>query len=165
MDFGLDLQGSDAKVILRFQQFPRDVHDRLLLAMRSIEQRLEVAVVAGEPARTGALRQLTGGRVYDHDTRIAAVVGVRATSPNEAKKAAALEYGSSKPLTVRAHEASLAHVYSRAIAPITVQIGAHARTPNIDPFRFLRGPPQAIRSQAIADMRAAVDQAVQGSNE
>jgi hypothetical protein len=158
--FGLEITG-DTKAVLRFQQFPQAAHDRLLTVLRSLEARLEAAVLAQEPTATGAMRTLTGGRVYDHGARIAAVVGVRATSANEARKAAALEYGSHKALTVRAHTASLSHLWSRAIATISVQVPAHPRTPNIDEVRFLRGPLDALRSDAIAEMEAAVASATQ----
>ena len=159
-DFGIQL-GDDRRVILRFEQFPAAVHDRLLATLTAIEQRLEAAIIAAEPAgATGQLRAITGGRVYDHGARIAAVVGVRADGPMAAGKAGALEYGSHRALVVRAHQAKLAHFWSRAIAAITVDVAAHSRMSNIDPRRFLRDPVEAIRSEAIAEMRAALDAAV-----
>jgi hypothetical protein len=158
--FGLEITG-DTRAVLRFDRFPAAAHDRLLAVLEGLMQRLLAAVLADEPDKTGALRSLTGGRVYDHGTRIAAVVGIRALTQGEARKAAALEYGSHKALTMRAHQATLTHLWGRAISPITVDIPAHGRTPNIEAQRFLRDPIEAIRADAIAEMRAALDGAVQ----
>lgn len=162
--FALEISG-DRSAALRFEQFPAFAHDRLLGALQSIEQRLEAAVLASEPTRSGALRGLTGGRVYDHGNRIAAVVGVRAQTADEARKAAALEYGSRKQaITVRAHEARLAHIWKRAIAEINVSVPSYERTPDIAAVRFLRSPIQAIRDEALAELRAALDQAVEDAS-
>ena len=162
-DLGMDLQDSDRKVILRFEKFPADMHDRLLETLTRLERRLEGAVIAQEPERTGMLRSITGGRVYDHGDRIAAVVGVRAPDPNEAKKAAALEFGSHRSIAVRAHEAKLTHLWGRAISPMMVQVPLHQRLSNLDPRRFLRGPIEAMHGEAIAELRAAVDRVTRSS--
>lgn len=160
MQFGLVLEGERA-VTLRLEKFTADVHARLLETMRSLEQRLEAAVIAAEPNLTGALRAITGGRVYEHDTRIAAVVGVRAQGTQEAGKASALEYGSKgTAFAVRAHHATLWHVYARAIAPMTVEVADHTRIGTIDPRRFLRSAVDGLKTTAIAEMRRALDQAV-----
>jgi hypothetical protein len=160
MDLGIALDGSANRVALRFEHFPQAAHDRLLATLTSLEQRLEAMVIAAEPNLSGALRGLTGGRVYDHDSRIAAVVGVRTQTKAEALKAAALEYGSHKALMVRAHTAKLAHLWSRAINQIVVDVPEYGRTSNIDPLNFLRGPLAAIRGDALDEMRAALDAAV-----
>jgi hypothetical protein len=159
MDFGIQIDG-DRRAVLRFEQFPAQVHDRLLATLTSLEQRLEAAVVAAEPSLSGQLRALTGGRVYDHGDRIAAVVGVRTQTAQDARKAAALEYGSNKTVAVRAHAAKLAHIWARAISPITVQVSASTRLSNLDPRRFLRDPIEAIRATALEEMRQAVSAAV-----
>jgi hypothetical protein len=160
MQLGIRLTNERAAT-LRFDQFPQFAHDRLLAAMQEIEQRLEAAIIAQEPTKTGALRSWTGGRVYDHGNRIAAVVGVRAPSADAAKKAAALEYGSHKALTVRAHTARLAHFWSRAVPEIMVVHPAYSRTPNVDDKRFLRDPAEMVRGDAMGLLQAAVDQAAE----
>ena len=109
--------------------------------------------------RTGRLESETGGRVYDHGDRMSAVVGVRAKGGDEAGKAAALEYGAHKPFEVRAHAATLAHLWSRAIAPISIEVPAHLRHPNIAAHRFLRGPIDQLRAEFIAELRQAVEAA------
>ena len=106
------------------------------------------------------MRALTGGRVYDHGARIAAVVGVRTDNASDARKAASLEYGSHRALVVKAHQAKLSHFWSRAVSPIMVDVAAHGRTPNIQEQRFLRNPIEAMRAEAIAEMRAALDATV-----
>ena len=158
--FGVDIAG-DTRAVLRFERFPSVAHDRLLATLQSLERRLEAAVLAEEPEKSGDLKSLTGGRVYDHGDRIAAVVGVRTTTPAQARKAAALEYGSrGASITVSAHTAKLDHLWSRAIAPIMVNVPSFTRTPSITARRFLRGPIQALHDDAITEMRAALDAAV-----
>jgi hypothetical protein len=162
-DFAIELT-DERRAVLRFETFPAFAHDRLLAALQNIEARLEAAVIADEPQQKGKLRSLTGGRVYDHGNRIAAVVGVRATDQNEARKAAALEYGSHQALMVRAHAAKLAHLWGRAISPMMVQVSAHSRTPNIEAHRFLREPIGRMRAEFLAELRAAVEAAAQEAN-
>ena len=158
--FGVDIVG-DTRAVLRFERFPSMAHDRLLATLQSLERRLEAAVLAEEPEKSGDLKSLTGGRVYDHGDRIAAVVGVRTTTPAQARKAAALEYGSrGASITVSAHTAKLDHLWSRAIPPIMVNVPSFTRMPSITARRFLRGPIQALHDDAITEMRAALDAAV-----
>ncbi len=154
-DFGLELSGL-GRAVLRFDKFPDYAHDRLLTAMQNIEKRLEIAVIAGEPDRTGLLKSQTGGRVYDHGTRIAAVVGVRALNRQEARKAAALEFGSHRRLLIKAHWARLSHFWGRMVPTRAVWVETHPRTSNIDARRFMRGALDALRSDAIAEMKAAI---------
>jgi len=162
-DFGIDLKGTDSRITLRFEQFPAAFHDRLLAVMQELEIRLEADAKAREPVQTGRLRSQTGGRVYDHDTRIAAVVGVRAETGEDARKAAALEYGSHRSIMVRAHEARLTHLFGRAISPMMVTVPEHSRMTNLDPRRFLRDAIAGMHSEAIEAMRQAVsDVANQG---
>ncbi len=165
-DFGVVIDGSDRRIILRFAEFPVYAHDRLYAALVKIEQRLEAAILAQAPVgQSGALRNMIGGRVYDHQNRIAAVVGVRvkdAENPQAAaRKAAALEYGSrGRPVTVRAHDMGLDHFWSRLVEPRTEVVAAYSRVPAISPQMFLRGPAMALREEAITEMRAAVAAAV-----
>ena len=159
--FGVDI-GGDTRVVLRFERFPSLAHDRLLAALKNIEQRLEAAVLASLPAdKSGNLRSMVGGRVYDHGNRIAAVVGVRvkdAASPAQAaRKALTLEFGNrGNAITMKAHRMRLDHAWANAITPKMVDVGSYSRTPTIAAMNFLRGPAAAIRPEAIAEMQAAV---------
>lgn len=156
--FGLEIKG-DQRAVLRFDQFPAAAHDRLLEKLREIEERLEGAVKALEPVRSGALQSETGGAVYDHGTRIAAVVGVRAKGA-DAAKAGALEWGAHRGVTVKAHEMGLDHFWSRLVSKRTVAVPNYNRIPNIVEQRFLRGPIESMREEFIDEMRAAIDRAV-----
>lgn len=158
--FSIEISG-DRQATLRLASFPDAAYARLVSAMERIEARLEMAVLAAEPNRTGALRALTGGQVYhDNPNRVAVRVGVRAETQAEAEKAAALEYGSrGTAVSIAAHKASLDHFWARAVSPIVVQVGPYSRTPAITARRFLRGPIDMIRTEAFAEMRAALDAA------
>jgi hypothetical protein len=164
MEFGIALTG-DREVVLRFQQFPKMAHDRLLVAMKDIEMRLEAAVKSQMPKKSSKMLGQTGGRVYDHDNRIAAVVGVRAPDQNDALKAQALEFGSHKTFTVRAHQMKLDHFWHLAISPIDVTVKRDgvdgARKTNLPALRFLRGPLHALEAQAVQQMQEAIDAAAQ----
>lgn len=157
---GLEIAG-ERQLALRFERFPEIARQRLRGALEGIEARLEAAVRAAEPSRSGELRSETQGRVVERGDRITAIVSVRPRGPADAGKAAALEYGATRAFEVRAHSAMLAHLWARAIAPITVEVGPYRRTPNIAPQRYLRGPIEAMRGQALAAMKAAVEAAMQ----
>lgn len=159
-EFGLAISG-DRETILRFDRFPQAAHDRLLQALRSIEERLLGMVLAAEPSKGSTLRGQTGGSVYDHGDRIAAVVGPNVPKGDSvaAGKAAALEWGARKAFEVRAHQMGLDHVFNRLMQKRPVSVPAYTRTPNIPEFRYLRGPAEALRDEALAQMRAALDAA------
>ena len=145
---------------LRFETFPTYAHDRLLTSLQNIERRLEAAVRSAVPRKSGELQQLIGGRVYDHKTRIAAVVGLGSKDPTEIKKTLSLEFGSrGKSVTLRAHGMRLAHFWDTQVTERIVRIPSHSRIPNIMARRFMRDPFQAMRSSALAEMEAAVEQA------
>ncbi len=168
MSFGIEMENKSlTKINLRFDKFPTVAHDRLVEAMWRIEKRLEAAVLADEPTMSGKLKSLTGGRVYDHGTRIAAVVGVRDKTQQGARKAAALNYGSrGRPVDVRAHEAWLDHYFAQAMSlPHFVLVRAHKRVPNIEGFKFLQKAIASERRTAIEELRLALEQAVTESNQ
>lgn len=160
MDIGVQITGQRFG-LLQFEKFPDFAHDRLLACMQDIERRLEDAVHAAEPSRSGLLKLLTGGRVYDHGDRIAAVVGVRADDPNQAKKAAALEYGSrGTPIAIAAHQMRLSHFWAMEVAARQVEVPGYSRTPTLAADNFLRGPLAAIQAGAFSEMQAAIAAAV-----
>jgi len=159
MKLGIELR-MERNAIVRFDQFPEAARRRLTVTMEALERRLEAAVRAAEPDATGALRSQTGGQVYQHDMRIAAVVGVRAPDAQAARKAAALEWGAHRQLAVRAHTMLLAHFWNRAVNPVQVSVPTHGRTPNITEQRFLRDSIDALRGDALAQIQAAVDSAI-----
>lgn len=162
--FAIELKGVKSAT-LRLEKFPDGVLERLLEPMQSIERQLEAAVIAAEPQKSGELRGITGGRVYSHENRIAAVVGVRTQDGNEAKKAVTLEYGSlGEPMDVVNHFMRVDHVYKTLISPMDVEVPTYMRVPDVKPHRFLRDPIEAIRGSALEQLRAAIDQAVADAN-
>lgn len=141
----------DRQVELQFETFPEIARDRLRGRLERIVSRLTGEVRALEPSRTGKLRSDTGGRVYEHQDRIAAVVGVQVDSgmgkskrgSSAVGKAAALEYGSTgRPFDV------------------TRRGKTFQRRGGIVERRYLRGGAAAEREQALADLQEAVNEAV-----
>lgn len=152
----------DRRILARLDGLHDVVRERLIGAMTRIESRLEAGVRAAAPQKTGALRSQVSGRVYqDNPNRVAAYVGVYTRSGDASRKAAALEYGSrGVAVPVQAHQARLAHVFGRAIAPMTVTRKGHTRKPNIQPKHYLRGTFQAQRGSIVAELQAALDRAI-----
>ena len=117
-------------------------------------------VVGGEPVKTGKLRSETGSSVVERGELIRGTVRVAAQDAAEAKKAAALEYGATKPAQVAAHTAQLGHVFARAVAPFEVVVAAYTRRPNLAARRFLRGPLDAMRSEIVDGLKQALEEAL-----
>ncbi len=146
----------DREVALKFEEFPRQVHDRLLERIRDLTAELETNVRAAEPERTGRLRSETSSRIFDQPTRIHGQVSIAA----EFGKAGALEYGSHRKIEVRAHQARLDHVFSR-LADLEVEVGAHARLTDVAEHRFLRGPLESMTPEILASLEEALSAAAQ----
>lgn len=152
----------DNRLVARLDGLHATVRARMVGAMTRIEARLEAGVRATAPARTGALRSQVGGRVYqDNPNRVAAYVGVYSRDAGASRKAAALEYGSrGTSVAVQAHEFRLTHIFGRAIAPVTVTRRGHTRIPDIRATNYLRGTFTSQRRAILADLQAALDQAI-----
>lgn len=154
----------ELKVARRFVEFPDFAREHLVEALKLVEARLEAAILADEPDRTGALRSLTRGAVFDDKDRIAAKVAVVTDDPNLIRKAAALEYGSRGiAVSLQAHKARLGHFWSRHVTERMVEVEAHSRVPTIAAQRFLRDPVAAVREEALVEMQAAVTAAAEES--
>jgi hypothetical protein len=152
---GFTLTG-DRSLSLRFDEFPRKLHDRFLAKVREITARLADAVRADAPhGKTGKLANSVVERVYDDGP---ARIKGRVTVSRDFAKAAALEYGAHKRTKVSAHAMRLDHVFAnRLAAPLTVAVGAYSRTPNIEATRFMRGPLAAAEAEIAEELRAVVD--------
>lgn len=153
---------SSNRLVARIDGMNDRIRARLIDSMNGVQQRLEAAVRADAPQRTGALRSQVGGRVYsDNPNRVAAYVGIYSKDKNSARKAAALEYGSrGMAILVRAHTAKLTHIFHRLAGPISVTRKAHVRRPTIAEHAFLRGPFQNQRREIVAELQAAVQRAI-----
>jgi hypothetical protein len=161
--FDLAISG-EREIGLRFEKFPDQAHDRLKEAMESLKGRLESGVKGDAPVREGKLQSEIGGQVYDDGDHLAAQVGVHAQGASDYGKDAALEYGAHGRAQVRAHEARLTHVFGRP-AELEVTVSAHERQVDIEERRYLRGPFDAIREEALAEMRQALSEAIDDSGE
>ena len=145
----------DRRVELKLEEFPKSVHDRLLDRITGLTRELEARVQAAEPDKTGKLRRDTASRIFDDQDKITGRVTIEA----DFAKAAALEYGAHRAAKVSAHLMRLDHVFARLIAPMTVLVQMHRRTPNITEHRFLRGTLAQMAPEIQAQLEAAVAEA------
>ena len=152
---------TDNNLTLHLDSLPKHLRVRLRGRITVLIQRLLANVKAAEPVRTGRLRSLTSASISETDTAIRGqvrIAGNRADGHNVA--AAALEYGQHRMYMVRAHTARLTHVFGHPITPESVMVKAHARRPHIAARRFLRGPAEALRPVAIAELQTAINEAI-----
>jgi len=161
-DFGVVVQG-ERQVRLMFEQLPQHARAQLLAAITSLTDRLYARVVAATPERTGRLRGEITERVVQGENYIRGTVSVRVgpgeQSGLEAGKAAALEYGAHRAVSVVSYSRRHDHVYAHAITPIRVMVEAYQRTANIAERRYLRGPLDDMRGDIVSELRAAVEAA------
>lgn len=145
----------DRQASLQFEAFPEFARDRLRGRLERILHRLTGAIEAAAPVRTGKLRADIGGRIYEHENRIAAVAGVRLDAGmgrgrkglSAAGKAATLEYGSTgRPFEVRRGNR------------------AYRRRGGVMERRYLRGPAARQRDASLAELQQAVDEAVRDAS-
>lgn len=149
---------NDRNVGLRFDQLEKKSHEHLLVAITDITNRMEAAVRAAAPIKTGKLKATILASVIDKEKRITGRVFISA----DFAKAGALEFGGKgKAFTVKEHQSKLDHIFNNKLSgPISVRIGAHSRTLNMKARRFIRGPAKVLQDSAINEMREAIGQAV-----
>lgn len=147
-----------------FETIPDNLHKGLLDRITEFTERLAGRIRSVEPARTGKLRSETVDKIDDYGDRITGRVMIAQNLPSkEYARAAALEYGAHKRMTVTEHQARLDHVFSRRlIAPMQVIVDRHGRTPNIASRRFMRGPTAQIAPDFIDAIRQVAQQATAG---
>jgi hypothetical protein len=155
MEVGIEISTS-RRVDLRFDDFPDQARSALKQAITGATERLLTAARARAPKRTGRLASLIKSRVVAGDKYITGIVAMT----GDFAKAAAEEYGAHNATEVRAHEARLAHLFSRPMTQISVQVTAHSRKLNIQARNYLRGALDEVRSGALSDMEEAVEKAV-----
>jgi hypothetical protein len=158
MELGLAVIG-DRKIQLAFDEFPKSAHVRIFERITGLTAELKARIEDAAPkGATGELEASISSKVYDQPERIRGRVAV--TEPPFGK-AAALEYGAHKATPVKAHRMRRDHVFARRLAePLTVEVKAYTRQPNIVARRYLRGPLEAIESDAIAGIREALEDAI-----
>lgn len=146
---------TDRAAGLKFDEFPEQARQRLRAAITGLIGELEGRIQSAEPSLTGKLRSETEPVVEEYPNRITGRVSITA----DFAKAAALEYGAHATVLVKAHSASLDHIYGKFVDPMTVLVAAHARKVNIGEHRFLRGPLAAMEGQILESLQQALTDA------
>jgi hypothetical protein len=162
----IDVTG-DRQVGLRFEEFPDELYDDLRREIDGLTNELLSLVRGATPDLTGKLRGEERARVFADEKKIKGLVDVAAPDQSEARKAGALEYGSTgKAVKMPIHTAQLDHIWDRKLAePMTVIVKAFDRTPNIMEHAFERGPLEAMQPEILARLNAAVSKAVAKAND
>lgn len=142
---------------LRFETLPERAGRQLETRISDIVGRLEVRIEQVVPTRRGQLRSEIASRTYKgNDGRIAGYVSVYAPGdPGEYAKAAALEYGTSRPRRIFARAT---RGNRRVAARLTKPVYIRAR-------RFLRGPFEEMAPQIRAELEEALDTAVEDESQ
>lgn len=150
----------ERQAALRFEEFPNELHAELLAEIESLTAELYGRVEAQIPSKSGRLRAQADMRIFDDPERISGVVSIHGERSNDYAKAAALEYGAFNRHGVAQHRMWLDHFWSLKLSrPIRVLVGAYSRTANISEHRFLRGPLEQLRGEAIDRLNSVVEQA------
>lgn len=154
-DIGVVITGS-RQVELQFEQFPEHLHDKLLARVRSLTSMVASRVRAAVPVKTGKLKGEIVSDIYDDGpTRVAGRVSVS----GEYAKAGALEYGAHGTAIVKAHRATLSHVFGRHASPMNVLVAAHTRKLNLPAHRYLHDPFKGLSGEIASQMRETVEEA------
>ena len=161
----IDISGT-RQVGLRFDQFPDALRDELRATIDDLANQLFAMVQARTPNRTGQLLGQEGVKVFVDADKISGKVFVLAPDQQSARKAAALEYGSTgQAVTVKGHAMSLDHYWSTKLAaPQTVIVAAYSRTPNIAETAFERGPLEEMAPEIAVRLNATVEAATKAAN-
>jgi len=159
-DFGVFVAG-DREVALRFDEFPKKLHDVLLTKITSLAGKLEERVLFFIPrGKTESRRRLASFVKKEvFDDKGVKIVG-RVTFSGDYEKAGAVEWGVHSSFSQKLHDESRSTVFGRRIsAPIDVVIKRHTRTVNIAPAHMLVRAEGSIAGDAEQELRQAVDQA------
>jgi hypothetical protein len=162
IDINIAVTG-DREVAVKFDELPKRAHDRILARIIGLTDRLLARVRGAAPDKTGKLRGEITSRIYD-DAGVGRITGrvfiAGGLPKNEYAKAAALEYGAHGTVSVRDHLERRNKVFGREIAPMMVMVRRHSRRIDITAERFLRDPIGEMSAEAVAEIRAAVEEAI-----
>lgn len=160
-EFRVEVVG-ERRLLALFESFPEEMRAALVAAMTSITNELYARVLGAAPERTGALRALITQRVIQGKDFVRGEVSVSGDGANAgaaARKAAALEYGAHKAVSVASYSRRHDHVFAHKIPVMTVTIAeAYQRRVNIVERRFLRGPLEEMHGEILARLQAAVEE-------
>jgi len=165
MDIRFDIKNA-RQVGLRFDQFPPEIYDDLRIAINDLAHQLFALVQSETPDLTGQLRGQEMVRVFTDPKKITGSVAVVTRDKQSAIKAATLEYGSTgKSVKVKSKTMRLDHVFDHVLdEPMEVIVKAYNRTPNVEEFRFERGPLEVMQPIVAARLNAVVAAAVKAAN-
>lgn len=137
----------DRAIALKFDRIPVAIHDRLVLTIHQLVDRLLDRIHAAEPKLTGRLEARTRAYYTDKENLIRGAI--RPGSARQDKlKAMALEFG--------AHGTAHVKAYTRGH---DVAVQAYTRHVNIAEYRFLRDPFAEMKGEIEAAIRAAFQSA------
>ena len=158
MDFDVVITG-DRRVVARFSEWPKELHDALLTRIRALTDTLEDRVRALAPERTGKLKEEIISRVFDDPQKIKGLVTLEGgLSKSEYIKAAALEYGAHGGVKVRKSSRTITEAFGRDISPTRIDVKAYTRIANIDARYYLRGGLADVEEEATAEFREVINQ-------
>lgn len=139
----------DRRITLHLEKLSARLKTNLRTAITDLTETLLIRVRAAEPSRTGQLRLQTRAFLDEGETFIRGRVRVLGTAGQPHNiAAAALEYGAHRTVSVRP--------YLRE----SVLVRAYQRQADITARKFLRGPAEAMRERALAELQKAVDKSV-----
>ena len=158
MDFDAVITG-DRRVVARFSEWPKELHDSLLAKIRALTDALEGRVQALAPERSGKLKDEIISRVFDDPQKIKGLVTLEGgLSKSEYIKAAALEYGAHRGVKNRAYHRTISEAFGREISPTRIDVSAYNRIANIDARLYLRGGLADVEGDATAQLQQVIDQ-------
>jgi hypothetical protein len=128
---------------------PEDARAELTRVISAATAEALAMAQANEPSRTGGLRESTTAKMWDSATSIYGKVFIA----REYGKAGALEYGSHRSVSVRAHEQMISLTTG---SPVHAFIGPYSRTTNIQARSFMRDAATSIRGRVIDQITQAI---------
>lgn len=165
MDFDAVITG-DRRIVARFGEWPKELHDSLLAKIRALTDALEGRVQALAPERSGKLKEEIISRVFDDPQKIKGLVTLEGgLSKSEYIKAAALEYGAHGGVKNRAYQRTISEAFGREISPKRINVSAYSRIADIDARVYLRGGLADVEGDATAALQQVIDESAKAFND
>jgi hypothetical protein len=151
-----NVEVDDRALTLQFERLPMTLKTNLRATITKLTNELLAQVRAAEPVRTGYLRSQTRADVAEGPDFVRGRVRIAATGSARRVGAAfgALEYGA---------PGRRGRFEVRAYTRRSGIVGAYHRTARLRALRFLRGPAEAMRPRALAELEAAVAASIEQS--
>lgn len=149
------------QIILRLKSIPENVHNRLMVVIKSLSIALQGKVVndklSGQVLKrpTGTLARSIQWDVKDDGTSIVGIVGSGAKESKPLKYAHIHEYGFNGVVNVREHLRNQVMAFGRTIEPRQVTVRAHAMHMNMPERSFMRSALNDMRAEITAKIKEA----------